>query len=74
MSLQSLAMGHKAKLGSGQRFAALKGKLAHEPGVTNPSGLAAFLGRKTHGAGKMAKWASAGRKSALPPKTSGPSS
>lgn len=52
----------KAKLGSGARFKALKGKLASEPGVTNPGGLAAFIGRQKFGAGKMASMAAKGRK------------
>lgn len=53
---------HKlAKLGSGKRFAALKGKLAKK-GATNPGALAAYIGRKKFGAKKMAKMSAAGRK------------
>jgi len=52
----------KAKLGSGKRFAALKGKLAKEPGITNPGALAASIGRKKYGASKMAKLSAAGRR------------
>lgn len=53
---------HKPKLGSGERFAALKGKLSHEKGVTNPGALAAAIGRKKYGGKKMAKMSAAGRK------------
>ncbi len=52
----------KPKLGSGARFAALKGKLASRPGVTNPGALAAYIGKKKYGAKKMAGWAAAGRR------------
>lgn len=52
----------KPKLGSGKRFAALKSKLAKEPGVTNPGALAASIGRKKFGAAKMAKMSAKGRK------------
>jgi hypothetical protein len=34
-------------------FAALKGELAHKPGVTNPSALAASIGRKKYGKEKF---------------------
>lgn len=51
-----------AKLGSGARFAALKNKLAHRPGVTNPGALAAYIGRKKYGAKKYAKLSAQGRK------------
>lgn len=53
----------KAPLGQGGRFAALKNKLAKEPGVTNPGAIAASIGRKKYGAGKMASMAAKGRKS-----------
>ncbi len=49
-------------LGTGQRFAALKSKLTGQKGVTNPGGLAAFIGRKKYGTAKMSKMATAGRK------------
>lgn len=52
----------KPKLGSGARFAALKGKLSHRPGVTNPGALAAYIGRKKYGSKKMASMSAAGRK------------
>lgn len=51
-----------APLGEGGRFAALKNKLAEKPGVTNPAGLAAKIGRNKYGAKKMASMASAGKK------------
>ena len=51
----------KPPLGSGQRFAALKGKLASRPGVSNPGALAAYIGRKKYGAAKMSKMSAAGR-------------
>ena len=50
-----------AKLGSGERFKALKSKLAKR-GAKNPGALAAFIGRKKYGAKKMAKMSAAGRK------------
>lgn len=53
----------KPKLGSGKRFAALKGKLAKR-GVQNPGALAAFIGRKKFGAARMAKMSAAGRQRA----------
>lgn len=43
----------KAPLGQGGRFAALKGKLANEPGVDDPAALAASIGRKKFGAKKF---------------------
>jgi hypothetical protein len=49
-------------LGTGERFAKLKGELAHRPGVTNPGALAGFIGRKKYGAHKMATMSAAGRK------------
>lgn len=36
-------------------FDKLKGKLAHETGVTNPGALAASIGRKKYGAKKFNK-------------------
>lgn len=43
----------KAPLGQGGRFAALKQKLAGQPGVTDPGGLAASIGRKKYGNAKF---------------------
>lgn len=51
----------KAKLGTGKRFAALKSELAGRKGVTNPAGLAAWIGRQKYGASKMSSWAAKGR-------------
>jgi hypothetical protein len=51
----------KPKLGSGKRFAALKGKLAKR-GAKSPGALAAYIGRKKYGARKMAKLSAKGRK------------
>ena len=51
----------KPKLGSGARFKALKGELAGRKGVTNPGGLAAFIGREKYGAKKMGQMAAKGR-------------
>lgn len=47
---------HEAKkppLGSGKRFAELKGELAKRPGVKDPGALAAYIGRKKFGAKKF---------------------
>src|SRR5213593_1677861 len=54
----------KPKLGSGGRFAALKSKFAARPGVTNPGGLAAYIGRKRYGAKKFAQLGAVERKKA----------
>lgn len=52
----------KAPLGEGGRFAALKQKLSHEKGVTNPGAVAAAIGRAKYGAKKMSSMAAKGRK------------
>ena len=52
----------KLPLGTGQRFAQLKGSLTHKKGVTNPEGLVAFIGRKKFGKTKFQKMATKGRK------------
>lgn len=52
----------KSKLGTGQRFAALKKELGQKPGVTNPGALAGWIGRKKYGTAKMAAMSAAGRK------------
>jgi len=54
----------KAKLGSGARFKALKGKLGKRKGVKNLGALAAFIGRKKYGVKKFAKLGAKGRRSA----------
>ena len=41
-------------------FQRLKGQLAQRPGVTNPGGLAAAIGRAKYGAGAMRKAAASG--------------
>lgn len=51
----------KAKLGSGARFKALKGKLASK-GAKSPGALASWIGRRKYGAKKMAKLSAKGRK------------
>lgn len=53
----------KPKLGSGKRFAALSRSLRAR-GVKNPKALAAAIGRKKHGAKRMAAMAAAGRRRA----------
>ena len=52
----------KAKLGSGKRFAALEKSLSGRPGVYNPAGLAAAIGRKRLGKKKFQALSAAGRK------------
>ncbi len=52
----------KAKLGSGARFKSLVKKLKGKKGVTDPEGLAAYIGAKKFGRKKMTKMASAGRR------------
>jgi len=52
----------KAKLGSGVRFQQLKKKLASKPGIYDPAGLAASIGRKKFGKSKFQSLASRGRK------------
>lgn len=55
-------MAKSMKLGGGGRFQKLKGELSHEKGIKNPGALAASIGRKKYGAGKMASMAAKGRK------------
>ena len=52
----------KAKLGSGGRFAALKNKIAKEPGIKNPGAVAASIGIKKYGQQKMTSMAVKGKK------------
>lgn len=52
----------KPRLWSGGRFEQLKDKLSGRPGVTNPAGLAAFLGRKRYGAAIFNKHAASARR------------
>lgn len=49
------------RLGGGGRFAALKGELAHRPGVKNPGALAAYIGRKKLGKERFQSLAAKGR-------------
>ena len=51
----------KAPLGQGGRFAALKGKLSKQSGVTDPGALAAAIGRKKYGAKKFNSMAAKGK-------------
>jgi len=55
-------MAKSMKPGGGGRFAALKEKLSHKPGVTDPGALAAAIGRRKYGSAKMAKFSAEGRK------------
>lgn len=59
-----MTMAKSMKLGGGGRFAKLKGALARRPGVTNPGGLAAYIGRKKYGTTKFQQLAAKGRKKA----------
>lgn len=54
----------KAPLGSGGRFAALKAKVAKEPGYSakEAGAVAAAIGRAKYGAKKMGAMAAKGRK------------
>lgn len=51
-----------APLGEGGRFAALKQKLSHRRGVTDPGALAAYIGRKKYGAKRFAALSAGGRR------------
>jgi hypothetical protein len=50
----------KPPLGSGERFAALKGKLAAK-GASDPGALAAYIGRKKYGKKKFGKLSAKGK-------------
>lgn len=52
----------KSKLGSGSRFAILEKALAKKPGIYDPAGLAASIGRKKFGEKKMASLSKMGKK------------
>ena len=60
--LGELARKKKPPLGTGERFAQLKGKLAGRKGVRDPAALAAVIGRKKFGASRMAAMAAKGRR------------
>lgn len=51
----------RPKLGSGKRFATLKGQLARR-GARNPGALAAHIGRQRYGKTRMAQMSAAGRR------------
>lgn len=51
-----------AKLGSGARFASLVKNIKKEAGASNPAAVAASIGIKKYGKGRMMKMAKAGRK------------
>lgn len=57
----SKGMGKSMAPGGGGKFAKLKGELANKPGVYNPAGLAAAIGRKKYGNKKMASFAAKGK-------------
>ena len=52
----------QAKLGSGGRFAALASALATKPGVKDPDALAAAIGAKKYGRGRMQAMAEKSKK------------
>jgi hypothetical protein len=54
----------KAPLGQGGRFAALKNKIAKEPGYSakEAGAVAGMIGRKKYGAKKMGQMSAKGRK------------
>lgn len=53
--------GNLPPLGSGDRFAALKNKLAKRGKVSNPAAVAAAIGRKKYGNARMQSMAAKGR-------------
>lgn len=59
--LQMAEPNKKAPVGQGGRFAAIKGALAKEKGVTDPGGLAAWIGRKKFGNKKFNQMAAKGK-------------
>lgn len=54
----------KPPLGSGERFAALKSKIAAKGGVRDPGAVAAAIGRAKYGRKRFAKLSAQGRKEA----------
>lgn len=52
----------KPKLGSGERFAALKAKIAAKGNVRDPGAVAAAIGRAKYGKSKFHKLAAHGKK------------
>jgi hypothetical protein len=57
-------MAKKPRLGSGARFRSLAAKEAGKKNITNPSGLAAYIGRKKYGKSRFQALAAKGRKRA----------
>lgn len=51
----------KPKLGSGQRFKSLEHALAEKPGVKDPGGLAAAIGRKKYGTDRFSTLSKGGK-------------
>jgi len=49
------------RVGSGERFARLKGELAKRKEIRDPGAVAAWIGRKKYGKGRFQKMAAAGR-------------
>lgn len=56
-----VAKGKKPKLGTGKRFAALKGALKKK-GAKSPASLAAWIGRRKYGPKRFAQLSVAGKK------------
>ena len=56
-----IIMAKQPKLGTGERFKKLEGKLAKQ-GVDDPAALAAAIGRKKYGKEKFQKLAAKGKK------------
>ena len=57
-------MGKSMKPGGGGQFKKLEGKLAKKPGITNPAGLAAKIGREKYGKEQFGKMAERGKERA----------
>lgn len=57
-------MAKSMKIGGGGRFEKLEGELSHKKGISDPAAVAASIGKKKYGAGKMASMAAKGRKRA----------
>ena len=57
-------MAKSMKLGAGGRFQALESKLSKKPGITNPAGLTAKIGREELGKAKFQGLAEKGRERA----------
>ena len=51
----------RGRLGSGERFDRLEHQLEGRKGVTNPGGLAAYIGRKKYGAHRFGELAAHGK-------------